>query len=273
MQLLKMLVCDLCMDAAVLISVQLSFGRPSLKRFITALLCLQLSTISYIGFGEFMRHPFFTLPFCLIASYFLIVPRQFSRYLTCTICVFLAPATAAGMMALCGNGFCIFACAVFVLIPLLMRRRMHISYRWNIDVLLEDDGHELLFRALIDTGNKLKEPLSGLPVLIVSSEVLHQDLLAEKQFRYLKYGVLGSSGELPAFRGHSVRIRQFCGDFTAVPDCYIAVYPGKIPGGLQALAPPEFTEILDPISIKRHIMRRRKHLCRFPVSGNRFTVL
>lgn len=103
--------------------------------------------------------------------------------------------------------------------------------------------------ALVDTGNKLREPLSGLPVIIVGRRRLH-GLLDESclkapggrlapGFRIVRYGALGGKGEMQCFRPESVCIRRR-GRWSDAPDVWIAVYPGDIPSGIEALAPPIF---------------------------------
>ena len=75
---------------------------------------------------------------------------------------------------------------------------------WEVQVFLAAAGGEARFRALIDTGNRLREPFSGLPVLICERGVL-SDVLpagydalppgdAPPGFRQIGYGALGGGG-------------------------------------------------------------------------------
>ena len=253
-----MLFRDLFMDISILASVQLCFGRLSIRRLIIALIPLQLSSLLVLCFGTHMRNPFLVGISCLSAAYALVKSRNIGTVFATAAGILFSTIIAAGLMELLGDSFSIIALSTLIIIPLILRRRMHICYRWHINVLMEISGHKQFFRALIDTGNRLREPLTGLPVLIVSSDVIAEDMLADQKLRYLTYGVLGSDGKLPAFRAESVRISQRGSRFIYAPDCYIAVFPGKIPGGLQALAPPEFTEVLSPVSLRRRTPGRRK---------------
>ncbi len=101
--------------------------------------------------------------------------------------------------------------------------------------------------ALVDTGNRLREPLSGLPVLIVGRRWLRglldetslqePDSRLQPGFRMVRYGALGGSGMMRCFRPESV---CFCrrGCWMEAPDLWVAIYPGEIPSGVEALAPP-----------------------------------
>lgn len=103
--------------------------------------------------------------------------------------------------------------------------------------------------ALIDTGNRLHEPLSGLPVVVVGRRWLKgllDDSCLEQTggrlrpgFRIVRYGALGGSGEMCCFRPESVCIWSERG-WKDAPDVWVAIYPGDIPSGVEALAPPVF---------------------------------
>ena len=103
--------------------------------------------------------------------------------------------------------------------------------------------------ALIDTGNKLREPLSGLPIVIVGRRALKKLLDSSclqppsgrlpPGFRLVRYGVLGGQGEMLCFRPESVCVWSERG-WREAPDVWVAIYPGDIPSGVGALAPPVF---------------------------------
>lgn len=253
---------DVAMDLSILLTTQLCFGRIKLGRLLWALMCMQLSTLAYILIGDVAREPMALLLSLISAAYFVNPTGQPKGFALAAASILLCCVSAAGLMALLGNGFRFYpAFAAFLLTLSLLRSRLHIRYRWNIEVLAESCGHRLCFRALIDTGNRLREPLSGLPVLIVDSNLIPPDFFQAKHARLLRFGVLGSSGEIPAYRAERVRIRLPNGSYRAAPECYIAVFPGKIPGSIQALAPPEFTEAFDPLptTTQRRNVRRYPH--------------
>jgi len=94
------------------------------------------------------------------------------------------------------------------------------------------------FPALVDTGNRLREPLSGLPVLIAEAPLV-RDILPKTGYRTLGFGALGGEGRMACFRPDALWIvsgrKRRRG-----PDIWVAVSPTPLPGLCQALAPPEF---------------------------------
>ena len=152
--------------------------------------------------------------------------------------LFSVPGTPAfALGALCG--------AAALTATTAYRRRRLVT--WEVRVFLSAGGGEARFLALIDTGNRLREPLSGLPVLICERGVL-SDVLpagydalspgdAPPGFRQVGYGALGGRGRLNCFRPELCLV-DYGNGFLKSPDMWVAVYPGKMPGGVRALAPP-----------------------------------
>lgn len=100
--------------------------------------------------------------------------------------------------------------------------------------------------ALVDTGNVLREPISGLPVVIVARERLNgildpvcldEDELLPPGFRLVRYEALGGGGLMRCFRPLSLK-RLEKKRWIDAPEMWVAVYPGKMPGMPDALAPP-----------------------------------
>ena len=124
-------------------------------------------------------------------------------------------------------------------------RRME---KWEMMVRLMRGDRRVELNALIDTGNRLQEPVSGQPVLIaaeyklknVLSENFEVALAAERLppgFRLVGYKSLSGSGKMVCFRPDELLVSTGDGWLSA-PDIWVAVYPGKLPGGVSALAPP-----------------------------------
>ena len=109
---------------------------------------------------------------------------------------------------------------------------------WQVALCLDAGGRRVRFSALIDTGNRLREPLSGLPVLIAEAALV-RDILPETGYRTLGYGAIGGNGRMACFHPDALWIcrgpRKRRG-----PDVWVAVSPEPLPGLCQALAPPEF---------------------------------
>jgi stage II sporulation protein GA (sporulation sigma-E factor processing peptidase) len=109
---------------------------------------------------------------------------------------------------------------------------------WLVSLCLSVDGRSARFPALIDTGNRLREPFSGLPVVIAEARLV-RDILPEAGYRTLGFGGLGGEGRMACFRPDALWVgtgrRQRRG-----PEVWVAVSPTPLPGLCQALAPPEF---------------------------------
>lgn len=101
--------------------------------------------------------------------------------------------------------------------------------------------------ALVDTGNKLREPLSGLPVVIVNESKLadifetgDSCLMDGKTLvcsRVIRYGTIGGNGEMRCYKPKFVLFKDERG-WRMGADVWVAVYPGEISSGIEALAPP-----------------------------------
>ena len=128
----------------------------------------------------------------------------------------------------------------FSLLLNLRRKRLN---GWEVTVFLSVQGRTAGFRALIDTGKRLREPVSGLPVLIAESALLKNLLVSDTggapPCRFIAYGALGGGGTVRCFHPDAVLIRR--GDrLVRAPEVWVAVYPGRMPGPTRALAPPSF---------------------------------
>ena len=99
-------------------------------------------------------------------------------------------------------------------------------------------GATARFPACVDTGNRLTEPLSGEPVLIASAKLV-EGVLPARGYRQVCYGSVGGGGALACFRPEALYILQN-GRRRRMPEAWIAVFPDRLPGAFQALAPAAF---------------------------------
>lgn len=124
-------------------------------------------------------------------------------------------------------------------------RRME---KWEMMLRLIRGDRRVELSALVDTGNRLQEPISGQPVVIAAEYKLrnvlpanfHADLAADRLppgFRLVGYKSLSGSGKMVCFRPDELLVSTGDGWLSA-PDVWVAVYPGKLPGNVYALAPP-----------------------------------
>lgn len=253
---------DLLMDLGMLLTAQLVFGTLHPLRLLAAAAAMGIcSTLVNMlnppGAAVALIH----LPVFLLAASIVTGERRAGRILEAAACMFCTGAAAAGFISL-GRHAAI--PAVILGIPLMLylfRKRRHENYRWNIEVYVEKDGLSASIPALIDTGNRLREHQSGLPVLIAEAGALpriaqHMHTLSPDQLRILPFGVLGSTGEICCFLPDRLEILLPGKGPVPAPSCWVAVYPGRIPGSTRALAPPAFTKVFETKHdiFKRHFI-------------------
>lgn len=144
----------------------------------------------------------------------------------------------------------------------LLEARMRRLERLEAHVFIGFRGASARVTALIDTGNRLHEPLSGLPVLIVEANRVRKLLPAALDpaapehtipggFRLVAYGALGGRGQMACFLPDELLVSYGDGWMSA-PDVWVAVYPAKMPGAAHALAPTVLGRIGPARKIKRN---------------------
>jgi hypothetical protein len=83
------------------------------------------------------------------------------------------------------------------------------------DVEIYYKGERLLMSGLVDSGNLLREPLTGYPVILVKSQSL-ETILTDEMVSTLKSGVVEGSAKVLAIPVHSGGVRRML--FGFIPD-------------------------------------------------------
>lgn len=255
---------DLIMNLSILLAVQLSLARLHFPSLFRALALMSVNTL----LGRLVLPGIWSvLPVqaavCILSGGLLLRSRNPGRMMTAALGIFCATASAAGIAQLGGMrlpaavaGLCAFACLIY--------KRRSPAVRWNISVSVEKDGVSETFHALIDTGNRLTEHRSALPVMIAEKSALPRlselfDNLSKDEIRILRFGVLGSGGELACFFPDRITLHAD-GESIVAPPCWLALFDGHIPGNNRALAPPEFADCIcagrTRLSAASHSIRR-----------------
>lgn len=240
---------DPAMDLCILTALQLAFGRLHIPRLLAAYLLLGASTAIYLTMDVKGALAWLPIAFLFPSAAIACGARGFKRSIEAGVCMFCISICAAGFSLLCVSPPLPGALVGMVLLILIFRQRRNVLNRWSIELCVERDGLFARFEALIDTGNRLREHGSGLPVLIVEAAAAgglyeYVSSLPESEKRTLPYGVLGGSGEISCFKADRILLYPRNKKPADAPDCWIAVYPGRIPGAMRALAPPEFADAL-----------------------------
>ena len=251
---------DLAMDLCALCAVQLIFGTLRLRRLLLAETVLAASTLLSAVWGP--PGIAMQVAVCLLSAAVLVGARRPLQAAEAGIGLLCAFAAAAGAATLCGGQLPILAPAGTLALLLLMRRRRNIKFRWDVELYVELGGAGDRFPALIDTGNRLRDHRSDLPVLIVEASAIPNftrsaDRLDPAEVRTLPFGVLGSCGELRCYRPDRVELRAPGLSPRPAPACLVAPFPGRIPGRTRALAPPEFADAASRASIPTNVFKFR----------------
>jgi hypothetical protein len=122
----------------------------------------------------------------------------------------------------------LFSAAAASVLPRLIRSLLSIRRRAGLFTTVEiRSGMRLIrLKALIDSGNLLTEPLSGLPVILIDRPLAHPT-------RPIPFRKATGEGLLFGERAESVRLPQYGG---AAVDCYLAQTPEPI-GCAEAILP------------------------------------
>ena len=111
-------------------------------------------------------------------------------------------------------------------------------------VILQGESEELQVMALIDTGNGLREPVSGRSVSILEEEVfqkMKEHLLPEKM-KVIPYHSVGKAhGIMMGMEVSNIKIRTDDGE-KELPEGILAMYQGKLSGSgsYQMILSPEW---------------------------------
>lgn len=238
---------DFLADLCMLVICQLSLSRLQLRRLALSLLMLTGCTLFARALGSEV-HWLMHLPILMLGAAVATGERRPLRILEAAACMLCASAAIAGFCLASGaSPMPIFAGAM--LLAYLLRRHRHIQFKWNVELQVEMDGISASIPALIDTGNRLHDHQSGLPVLIIEESAAPElaalaESLHPSRLHKLPYGVLGSVGEISCFQPEDVFISIPGTGTLRAPACMAAIYPGRIPGSTRALAPPEFAQAI-----------------------------
>lgn len=225
------------------------------------------------------------LPLPFAASFFLLLPAAAlicfavfwngspARYVKSTACFLAFSLLFSGLISLLIQIFALNAAVVggrvyFDISPLLLlvftilaylvslllerirgRSEPSSSYR---RVIVEHQGGRVELFCKVDTGNDLREPFSGLPVLVAERACVEALLpKAVKGYlshspngdgiRLIPYSTLGGPGLLPAFRPSRITEKK-----SGKPlNCFLAVFDGSLSAsGYSALINPELLEFI-----------------------------
>ena len=227
-----------------------------------ALLGALFATLSFLPGFSFLCHPLWKLAFGFLIGYTAFHTER--SPLSCILLFFLISSAFGGALILLsppGGHFFSLSLRAFLLSflfcyalgALLFRCRTLLTQKKTCSVIVIHQGRKASFQALLDTGNSLRDPLTGSPVLLASPRAL-QNLLSQEsiqiglsdpvtlvsrsrnlpefggKLRLIPYTAVGGTGLLPAFRPDSLMI-----DGETHGEFLVALSPQVVGDGFEAI--------------------------------------
>jgi stage II sporulation protein GA (sporulation sigma-E factor processing peptidase) len=120
-----------------------------------------------------------------------------------------------------------------------LRRRGGVAARYPVRIWHE--GRRFQVNALLDTGNLLREPLSGLPVVLLDRSLGQKLVGSSRDAVEIPFGTAGGISIVRAVPAE--RVEALCGGkWKNLGDLYLASCKGSLSGGVDALLPPAALE-------------------------------
>ena len=240
------LIANLIADISILGATARALGIFRWRRvLLSGIICAASAAIAAAS-----PHPFAGgAQFLVLAGTSLLVARGFGAW----VWLKTAALAAGGMVLAGGIAYltrpsltgpigAVYAPVGAALLALMVSARHPLRGDWQVELTLESDLGSARFPALIDTGNRLREPLSGQPVLIAEARLL-EGFLPSTGWRELRFGAVGGGGSMACFKPAELWIGRGRRRIRA-PEVWIALSPGPLPGSARALAPSEFASFV-----------------------------
>ena len=165
--------------AVALVLVLAAFGFGSVKKYLRCLLCFLAANFVLLGF--------------IVGVWLLFRPRR------------IVVKNSAVYFDLPARTLLLLALAAYVLALLILRLyEKHAGRRALLELTVDTGARQVRCFALADSGNRLREPFSGAPV-IVARRSLFPDTETP---RVIPYQTVGGEGMLTAFRPHRVTVHS-----------------------------------------------------------------
>lgn len=97
---------------------------------------------------------------------------------------------------------------------------------------------KITFESAVDTGCNLKEPFSGLPVIIVEKELINYYDIPDYEMRVIPVNTISGSDVIMGFRP----VKTFIDNIEVKRGCYIGITENKLKGEIKSLMSAELWE-------------------------------
>lgn len=120
-----------------------------------------------------------------------------------------------------------------------LRRRGGTGIRYPVRIWL--GGRKFQLDALLDTGNLLREPLSGLPVIMLDRGLGQKLIDCGSSAVEIPFNTAGGISTVKAVVAERIEVLRG-GKWRSPGDMYLAACQGRLSGGVEALLPPSALE-------------------------------
>ncbi|MBQ7809906.1 MAG: sigma-E processing peptidase SpoIIGA [Clostridia bacterium] len=195
------------------LTILVAFGLTSLKKFLIRLVTYIGISISFSGF--------------IVLIWLMLKPKGVAVY-NDAVYFDISPV----MLILC-------TLIAFISLSVLEKLKTKHNPKIKIHkVTVFYENTECTFNSMVDTGCNLKEPFSGLPVIIAEKELIDENEIKAEKLRLVPYRTLSGDGLLKAFKPEKTLI-----DGREVKDgCYIGISNGRLTNEIKSLMGSEITE-------------------------------
>ncbi len=101
-------------------------------------------------------------------------------------------------------------------------------------------GKKLSFESAVDTGCNLKEPFSGLPVILIEEDLLKSNEIPQNKIRLIPLSTISGSDILTGFKPEKVYINGK----EVYKGCYIGICNKKLKGEIKSIMGTELSEAI-----------------------------
>lgn len=199
MFLVELLVC-------CFVNLWMKQARPVLRVLWTTALAVSAEVLLFAAAGYGVCYMAGSLMLRLLLLYVLFLPKSRGVYVRLVLWSMAASVAVGGLLTVCQQklparcwfaaGCCLCAAAILVSVVLEERRERHDRHLYRI--MLLHNGRELEVRGLYDTGNRLTDPYTHMPVNILAESASRELELEQAHSRLVPFSSVGAGEGLLA---------------------------------------------------------------------------
>lgn len=108
-------------------------------------------------------------------------------------------------------------------------------------LVIENKGRSVTMLAMLDTGNRLREPFSNTPVIVVKGDLV-SDIVGDSKIRYIPASSIGSRTLLTSFKPDRILLKS-SKNTEVITNAYVALSYNLNSDGFSAVLNPEILSV------------------------------